>query len=154
MDRKCGATVLIVALLACGAVQAADWVEVGKGAGNYKELVDTSSISIDGPIRRASTKIIYEPHTAHDHMFRYEPHAVNGQVQYEKKYSSPTHAAYDLSVTAVNCKDYLHRYESLTTYYEDGSNEVIDPRLLNWEPVSPDTTQDRLVIFLCSWKPK
>jgi hypothetical protein len=147
-------TILLTLLLACGAAQASEWVEIGKHEGNYKELLDTTSISIDGPIRRASAKIVYEPHTAHDHVFAYEPHTVNGDVHYEKKYSSPTHAAYDLSVTAVNCKDYLQKYESLVAYYEDGSNEVTDPRFLNWEPVSPDTTQLRMVIFLCAWNPK
>jgi len=55
-------TILLTLLLACGTVQASDWVSVVKSDNGVREyFADVSSIGITGEIRRARIKIIVPP---------------------------------------------------------------------------------------------
>src|SRR5215831_6081748 len=53
--------VCLALLLACGAVQASNWVHVGTGNDGNKVSVDTSSITITGAIRQTWMKMIFPP---------------------------------------------------------------------------------------------
>lgn len=132
-------TILLALLLTCGAAQASDWVSVYKADDGQREmLVDVSSISDSGSIRRVWAKMTYARRTENDP-------------------SDPIkRTSYNLARLAFNCTEDLSRTEAVTVYYEDGSVEALPPAMYPkpWEPVPPDTVLSNVMEFVCAWKPK
>jgi hypothetical protein len=130
--------ILLVLVLACGTAQAAEWVSLGKTINGTQEiLVDTSSIRIAGDSRKAWVKTVYAPHT------------MKGASANPNKWWTT-----DLSQEAFKCGEGTHRRESLTVYYNDGTNYVgpAEEYPTPWSPVPPETVGDLEMQFVCAWK--
>jgi hypothetical protein len=129
-------SILFTVLLACGAVQAADWLSIGKTVnGNDEVFVDVSGILVvDSSIRRAWVKTVHAPH---------------GDQQSNRETQSV--ASY-----SFNCEEKSFRHEAFTAYYEDGTNYAmpVDRYPDSWEPVPPDTLLSAELQFVCAFKPK
>ncbi len=125
----------LVLLLACGVVEASDWVQVGASSNNGElMLVDVSSVLItDGMIRRVWTKIVYLPQT---------------------ETRSNKWIAYDMSRWAFNCNEQTGSAEAFIAYYEIGTNEVASWTPTSWQPIPPGTVNSAAMQFICAWKRK
>jgi hypothetical protein len=126
----------ITLLLACSAVQAADWLSIAKTAnGNDEVFVDVSGILlVDNSIRRAWVKTVHAPR---------DEHQSNRETQSVASYS-------------FNCEEKSFRHEAFTAYYEDGTNHAmpVDRYPDSWEAVPPDTLLSAEMQFVCAFKPK
>jgi hypothetical protein len=134
------ATTVLIAL-ACGTVQASEWVSIGKSNDGTQEVfVDVSSIRITGGIRRAWTKTVYAPRTTR-----------SKSGEYANKWWSS-----DLSREAYNCLQETHSREALNVYFIDGDVAISPPETLPtpWQPVPPDTATYAEMQFICAWKAK
>src|SRR5580765_2485020 len=54
---------LVALLLTCGTAQAASWAQVGTGKDGTMVWVDTSSITVTGPVRQAWLKMTFPVHS-------------------------------------------------------------------------------------------
>ena len=126
-------------LLANSAASASEWAQVGQNTAGSTFQVDTSSIHIEGSIRRAWSKMTPAPHT------------MRGSGDDAKKFVS-----YGLNRISFNCSDESMRNDSVVFYYEDGSVRTAPAEILRktFEPVPPDTSLSYAMQFVCAWKPK
>jgi hypothetical protein len=97
-------SMVMALLLACGTVQAAEWVSVDKQKSGMETFVDVSSIHVEGGIRRFSTKGVPQPKTK------------KGPVGYTDKWLD-----YFLALESINCDDGTYRVESKVAYWDDGT---------------------------------
>jgi hypothetical protein len=122
-------SLLLVALLACGTAQAADWVQITK-SGNEVVFVDRSRIKINGNIRQAWFKSNYAPHT-----FKF-----GGGTKYVSSF---------ISLTSFNCNEQTYDLLSAVAYYEDGTNQAGAGVAA---PVVPDSVGEAQMNYLCNLK--
>jgi hypothetical protein len=132
-------------LLACSAVQAADWVQVGESADqNRKMFVDTTSIIItkniviDAAIRKASVRAVFAPHSTHP--LPDEPYW-SSVVAYEAFYCSRKEV----------------RTEGISSIFYEDKDFRPKPRIelfTAWDEVIPDGAKQATISFICAWKPK
>jgi hypothetical protein len=126
-------------LVACGAVQASNWVQVGTGNDGNKVAVDTASITIAGSVRQAWLKMTFPPHT--------HP----GLGDDANKWMD-----YNLNHAAFNCSDSTSKSDALEDHYDDGTSHKVPVEDLSgdrWEPVPSGTALESVMKFVCSWKP-
>jgi hypothetical protein len=125
----------------------ADWVSVAKyERGNQNIFVDVSSVQVKEDIRRALIRWVYPASAA----------------------KAQSYIIYD---SAFNCADGTNRDESVTIYYNDGTNHLDDPNDSDsgtacrtptatpcagkpWLPLPPGTPWSDAMHFVCAWKPK
>lgn len=113
---------LLVLLLACGSVQAAEWVSVGKAADiKATNFVDVSSIRVAGEIRRAWVKTVFAPN------------AQRGRGSNADRWLSD-----ELSRYAFNCGEETFREEAEIQYFSDGTfwSEPASDYPEPWQPQS------------------
>lgn len=123
-----GCAALLV--MACGNARAAKWVSLGKSVDQKQEIfVDSSSIRIDGNIRRAWFKTQYAKHSRRD--------------------DSGKELSHTLARWAFRCQEKVTPDESLTLYYADGSNEGGPSPTQDWNPVVPDTFLSISLTLIC-----
>lgn len=136
---KCGATTALVALLlAGGAAQASEWVQVGTGKDGTKVLVDTSSITVSGSIRKAWLKMTFPAH------------AQSGSGDDASKWVD-----FSLNHAAFSCSDGTSKSDALENYFDDGTNHKVPAEDISgdkWEAVPPNTALETVMKFVCSWK--
>ena len=139
MPHAKGPRLLVTLLLACGAVQASEWVSVSHSTDGADELfVDVSSIRVINGIRRAWDKWVPARQT------------VKGAGENSHRWVS-----YELGRSAFNCGEETSKIQALTIYYADGTNEHIAPEVFkSWEPVVPDSVYGFEMQYVCAWKPK
>jgi hypothetical protein len=132
-------TILVALLLACGIAQASEWIALGKGDDGTVVYLDSSSIRVNGGIRRVWTKSVYVPHTT-----RTTGLAANKWI------------AFVLTRNAFNCKDENYRLEAQTQHFDDGTDDSVPASKYPtpWEPVVPETVSSVSMAFVCTWKPK
>ena len=131
-------TIMLVLLLTCGTVEAAEWVSVDTQKNGMETFVDVSSIRVEGDIRRFWTKGVPPPKTK------------RGPVGYMDKWLD-----YFLAREAFNCDDETYRVESKVAYWDDGTTldapeEAIEP----WKPVPPESRAQLEMRLVCAWKPQ
>ena len=126
---------LLALLLACGAAQASEWVPYVSGKTEF--LVDTSSIRVEGAIRRTWSKSIPAPKTERG-----------------VGINSGKWVRYDLTHRAFNCSEESSKMDAITVFHSDGTNMIEDFPGAGWSPVRPDTIGYALMQFVCSWKLK
>ena len=128
----------MVLLLACGAVQASNWVQVGTGKDGTKVLVDTSSITIDRSIRQAWLKMTFPTHTQ------------LGSGDDASKWLD-----YNLNHAAFNCSEGTSKSDELVNYFDDGTNHKVPAEEISgdkFETVPPTTALGAVMKFVCGWK--
>ena len=128
----------MVLLVVCGAVQAAQWVQVGTGKDGTKVMVDTSSIKIDRSIRQAWLKMTFPVHM------------LKGPGDDRNKWMD-----FNLNHAAFNCSDGTSKSDELVNYYDDGTNHKVPAEEINgdrWETVPESTALGTVMKFVCSWK--
>jgi hypothetical protein len=129
--------IILALLLACGTALAAEWVPIPLTNPNKVVLIDTTSVSVSGPVRCAWFKLVMPPHTA------------KGVGIYERRF-----VAYVLMRTAFDCEQKNSRTDGAQSFYEDGTNSTTTPTtLLEWAPVAPDSMADALLSYICAWRP-
>ncbi len=131
-------TTILIVLLACGAAQASEWVQVGTGKDGNKVLVDTSSIAVTGPIRRAWLKMTFPVH----------PQSGSGDDASKRVDFSLDHAAF-------NCGEGTSKSDALENYFDDGTNHKVPAEDISgdrWESVPPNTALETVMKFVCGWK--
>jgi len=116
--------------------QSATWVEVASD-GNAYYFADLSGIKIISDIRHVWIK----------RNFKLPPR----QTRVEGVY-----VVYQVERNAFNCAEGTRVMEAATTYLEDGreiggSRGPTNP--WEWELVEPDTAFDRVMTFVCKYKP-
>jgi hypothetical protein len=132
--------ILVSLMLACGTAQASEWLSLGKSTPGDEIFIDKSSIRGVGAIRRAWFKTVFVPHTT-------------------KQSDGPAANRWwskSMQLIAFNCGEETARIESLTVYYEDGTNGT-DPAAsfpTPWTPVTPDTVMSGEIQVICAWKAK
>jgi hypothetical protein len=133
------ATMLTACALACGTVQASEWVIVSESSKENRDFVDTSSIRVTEHIRRAWTKQMFPHHSRKDELYK------------SRKWEH-----YWLQRNACDCENESARTESVTVYYEDGTHATLpyDDSPEPWHPVPPDTFLSDEMKLICSWKSK
>ena len=132
-------TILLALLLACGAAQAADWVQVNKSIdGKYKYFVDKSSIRIEAGKKRAWLKTVPTPRTDRG----------PGPGIYAKKWVS-----YSLALYFFDCANETTSMASFVIYFDDGTN-LGAPADGLWESTAPDSAMVDVQEFICAWRPK
>ena len=136
--------ITIASLLTFATAQAASWALAGKSDdGKAKDLVDVSSIKIDGAIRRARLRIVYAQH------------AQRGIGENAYKWLS-----HELISESFDCGHGSGRVEARTVYYEDGSDNSVVTEALHayptaWKPIGPRShPESDFMHFVCTWKPK
>ena len=135
---------LALALLACSAARAEEWVSVWKSDdGNDETFVDVDDLRISGDIRTASLKHVAAPRTR------------RGVGDSADKWVS-----YRLSRGSFNCVDRTARPEANSVYYDDGTVERYDNPMLErlgvpepWAPLPDDPIAEAVMRFVCAWKP-
>jgi hypothetical protein len=117
-------------LLFSGSTIASDWRVVYTTSHDDTIYCDVSSIRISGDVRRAWVKI----DTSNDRFLKGRP------------------VDHFISRVAYNCRDETRRTEAQTAYYKDGSNLTVPTATMGtaWEPVTPDSTEEALMKFVCS----
>jgi len=132
-------TVTLALLLACGAAWAANWLAIGMSQDNINVYVDTSSIRVEGQIRRAWFKFVYAHHT-------FKGVGPNSQDWLSEA----------VGREKFNCSEESNRTEALTNYFDDGTSTTVPSELFPtpWEPVVPGTLQDVEMKFICAWGKK
>jgi hypothetical protein len=130
--------ILFALLLACGTVQASEWVSIGKpDSGTYETFVDVSTIRIMGSVRRAWEKVVFTPHT------------MTGVGVDAKKWVS-----YAVFRAAFNCSEETATYEGLIFYYDDGTNYFPPADTAPPSLVPPETVLSSEMQFICAWGKK
>jgi hypothetical protein len=137
MNRPASVSVLAL-LLACDTARAADWVSVGRTDNGYRSFVDTSSIKIDGSVRKFWAKGVPPPKTVS---------APGGNTT---KWLS-----YFLNLEAINCDENAYRVESKVAYFDDGTTLSTPTNSSSmWKPVPPESLAESEMKLVCAWKPK
>jgi len=139
MNKRC-LRGFLVAMLGVGAsAAAADWVSLGKvNDGSQETFIDTTSIRIDGDLRRGWLKLVSAPHT------------LTGLVGGPDKWVD-----YQLRREAFRCRDEYHRSEGLVIFFDDKTSFTTPVKSLPmlWEPVPPDTAASVVMQFMCGFEP-
>ena len=128
----------MVLLLACGAVQASNWVQVGTGKDGTKVWVDTSSITIDRYMRQAWLKMTFPTHT--------QPGSGDDASKW---------VDYNLNHAAFNCSEGTSKSDELVNYFDDGTNHKVPAEEISgdkFETVPPSTALGTVMKFVCGWK--
>ena len=121
----------------CFSAQASDWVSIPLRNPNKVVMMDATSVSISGSVRRAWLKFVMPPHST------------KGVGVYEGRFVS-----YVLMRTAFDCEQRNSRTDGAQWSYEDGTNSTTTPAsLAEWTPVAPDSMADALLGYVCAWKP-
>lgn len=129
---------LALLILVCGTARAAEWVSIPLTNPNKTVLIDTTSVSVSGSVRRAWFKFVMSQHST------------KGVGIYEGRF-----VAYVLMRTAYDCEQKNSRTDGAQWFYEDGTNSTTTPTtLLEWAPVAPDSMADSLLTYICAWRPK
>jgi hypothetical protein len=135
---------LALALLACSAARAEEWVSVWKSDdGNDETFVDVENLRISGDIRTASLKHVAAPGTR------------RGVGNSADKWVS-----YQVGRGSFNCADRTARPEANAVHYEDGTVDRYDNPMLErlgvpepWAPLPDDPIAEAVMRFVCAWKP-
>lgn len=128
-----------VLLVACGAVQASQWLHAGSTKDGARSFVDTSRITITGASRRAWLKMVLPPHTK------------RGQGNDTGKW-----VAFILTDATFDCSAGTARTNALKTHYDDGTSFTAPAAFVNgqqWDHVAPGTVLETVMRFVCAWKP-
>ena len=130
--------ILLGLLMTCGAAHAAEWVIVPLTNQSKEVLIDNSSVSVSGPVRRAWFKFVMPPHTK------------KGVGIYESRF-----VANVLMRTVFDCEQKNSKTDGTQWFYEDGTDSTTTyPATLEWTPVPPESMADALLTYICAWKPK
>jgi hypothetical protein len=133
-----GRALLLTLLMACGSLQASEWVSLGKdSSGKRTSYVDASTIEISGDLRRASFKTVIAP-----------------RVEQGTGSHSSTWVISASQRLAFLCVEGQLRDEALLLHFEDGSDEESRASQYPspWRAFAPDTREGRMADFLCSWR--
>ena len=131
-------TITLALLMACGALQASEWVQVGTGKDGTKVLVDTTSITVAGSIRRAWLKMAFPAHS--------QPGSGDDASKW---------VDFNLNRAAFNCSDGTSKSDALENYFDDGTNHKVPAEDISgdkWESVPPNTALETVMKFVCRWK--
>jgi hypothetical protein len=134
----CANVVMAALLLASGAAQSAEWVQVGTGKDGTKVLVDTSSIAVTGSIRRAWLKMTFPVHSQ------------RGSGDDASKWVD-----FSLNHAAFNCGEGTSKSDALENYFDDATSHKVPAEDISgdkWEPVPPNTALEAMMKFVCGWK--
>jgi len=132
--------IVLALLLASGAAHASEWVSVNKADdGKSETFIDKASIRVTGSLRKAWAK------------YNFAHHSQPGNGADSNKWQSELDMLF-----SYNCAEQVRRMESLTIYYEDGTNTTVPADRFSraWEPVTPDTVDESMMKFVCAWKKK
>jgi len=130
-------SILLMVLVACGAAQASQWVQVGTGKDGTKVWVDTSSITVTNSIRQAWLKMTFQAHTQ------------QGSGDDAGKWVD-----FSLNHAAFNCSEGTSKSDALENDYDDGSSRKVPGEEIagdRWETVPPATALGAVLKFVCSW---
>ena len=131
-------TFLLGLMLACGTAWAADWTRIPLANPDKVVLIDNTSVSVSGPIRRAWFKFVFPPHTR------------RGVGIYQDRF-----VTYTLVRTASDCEQKNSRTDGIQWFYEDGTNNTTNPTPPpEWEPVAPGSMAGALLSYICAWGTK
>jgi hypothetical protein len=128
IDKQCGGT----------PSHASDWVSVAKSEDGSEEFADIANIQVVEGIRLARIKSAYPPHSV------------------LKDQSDPSTWWTSAETTkGFNCKEGASRRESLTVYFNDGTDSSVPAQNLPtpWKPVRRDSMLFDEINFICAWKP-
>jgi hypothetical protein len=129
---------LVALLLASGAGQAAEWVQVGTGKDGTKVSVNTSSITVTGSIRWVWLKMTFPVHSQ------------QGSGDDANKWVDVS-----LNHAAFNCSEGSSKSDALENFFDDGTSHKVPAADLSgdrWEAVPTATALDTVMKFVCSWK--
>jgi hypothetical protein len=132
------ATIMIAVVLGSAATQASNWVQVGTGKDGTKVLVDTSSITVNGPVRQAWLKMVFPTHTQ------------KGFGENADKWLD-----YNLNHSAFHCGEGKSRSDELIDNFDDGTNRKVPAEELSgdqWESVPPNTALETAMKVVCGWR--
>ncbi len=131
-------TALVALLAACAGAQASEWFQVGTGKDGTKVLVDTSSITVTGAIRRVWLKMTFPVHTQ------------QGSGDDASKWVD-----FSLNHAAFNCGEGTSKSDVLMNYYDDGTNHKVPAEDISadkWESVPLDTALGTAMKVVCGRK--
>jgi hypothetical protein len=131
--------VIVLALaLAPGAALASNWLPVGTGKDGTQVFVDTSSVTVTGPVRQAWLKMVFPPRSQ------------SGFGDNAGKWLD-----FSLNHGAFNCSEGTSRSDALIDNYDDGTSQKVPAQELSgdrWEPVPADTALASAMKVVCGWK--
>lgn len=130
--------ILLVLAGVSTAAPGSTWLQAGTGKDQTRVMVDTSSITMTGAIRRAWLKMIFPAHT--------QPGFGDNRDKW---------VDFNLNHSAFNCTEGTSRTEALVDNFSDGTHQEVPADELagdSWERVPPDTALAAVMKLVCDWK--